>query len=95
MRRPKLPDLLSVILQLPDRAAAEALFHDLLTPAERREFENRWVAAVMLERGRPYREIIACTGLSSTTIARTSRWLKGSRAGFRGAIARLGKVAID
>lgn len=63
---------------------------DLLTTTELNEISARWRAAVMLSESRSYSEIIAETGLSSTTVARVSRWLKRGLGGYRLALTRLG-----
>ena len=47
------------------------------------------MAAEMLSRDVQYNAIIESTGLSSTTIARISKWLKGSLGGYRLVIKNL------
>ena len=53
------------------------------------EFANRLEAASLLTQDVQYNAIIESTGLSSTTIARISKWLKGSLGGYRLILARL------
>ena len=79
----KTEDLLAVILQLKNKAEAKKFFRDLLTEAELRELGNRWQAVQMLAAKIPYTEIIKETGLSSTTVARISRWLQKGQGGYK------------
>ncbi|MBU1177641.1 TrpR, YerC/YecD [Patescibacteria group bacterium] len=79
----KTEDLLAVILQLKNKAEAKKFFRDLLTEAELREFGNRWRAVQMLAAKIPYTEITKETGLSSTTVARISRWLQKGQGGYK------------
>jgi len=59
---------------------------DLLTSSELREMRNRWLAAQELAQGVPYSKIENDTGLSSTTIARVSKWLREGTGGYRKAL---------
>jgi uncharacterized protein YerC len=54
-----------------------------MTEGEIKEFANRFEAARLLTRDVQYCEIIEKTGLSSTTIARISKWRKGPLGGYR------------
>ena len=56
---------------------------DLLTKEEINEFSKRWQAAQMLDQAVSYVQIEKATGLSSTTVARVSRWLKNGKNGYR------------
>src|SRR5579864_6396573 len=56
---------------------------DLLTESEIREFINRWKVVRMLDRKLPYDEIEKKTGMSSTTIARISKWLHKGMGGYK------------
>jgi TrpR-related protein YerC/YecD len=62
---------------------------DLLTEGEIEEFAKRFSAAQMLSDGVPYSSIEKSTGLSSTTIARVSKWLNGKGEGYKTVIARI------
>ena len=84
--------LIKAILSLRNVKEAKRFFRDLLTETEIVEFANRWKVARMLDRGVPYKEIEALTGMSSTTIARIARWLKEGRGGYRTAIRKLKKL---
>ena len=75
--------LLSAILVLDNRDEAIRFLRDLMTEGEIKEFSNRLEAARLLKRGTQYGLIIEKTGLSSTTIARISKWLKGPLGGYR------------
>lgn len=56
---------------------------DLLTETEIKEFINRWKVARMLDRKIPYEQIVNETNMSSTTIARISKWLTSGMGGYR------------
>lgn len=60
-----------------------AFLEDLLSEAELVEIRNRWLAAQMLEQLFSYSKIEETTGLSSTTIARVSKCLKGRAGGYK------------
>jgi TrpR-related protein YerC/YecD len=83
--------LISAILALKTSSEARRFLRDLLTEKEIKEFENRWAAAQMLDQSIPYSQIIAQTGLSSTTVARIAKWLNGTVGGYRLALKRLAK----
>ena len=68
-----------------DLEVAEFL-RDLLTSGELKEMRNRWLAAQELAEGVPYSQIEKNTGLSSTTIARVSKWLREGAGGYRKAL---------
>lgn len=68
---------------------ARRFLRDLMTEKEIEEFAKRLRAAEMLTNKVPYSEIEKETGLSSTTIARVARWLKGKEGGYRIIINRL------
>lgn len=93
MKPPKRSDtteLYRAILCLKTEEDARRFFRDLLTENEIGEFSERWKAARMLARGKPYLEIIAETGLSSTTVARVARWVNKGTGGYRLALERMG-----
>lgn len=85
----KINRLLDAFVSLQSAGEARRFLRDLLTEAELREFAARWEAAQLLSSDVPYRTISARTGLSSATVARVSRWLRGSMGGYRAAIAKL------
>ena len=66
-----------------------ALLKDLTTPAELEALVDRWRVVLLLEEGRPYREINERTGVSVTTIGRVARFLEYGNGGYRLALDRL------
>ena len=76
-------DLFQAILSLKSATEAEQFFGDLLTAEEIEEFSKRWQTAQLLDQKVPYTKIQAQTGLSSTTVARISRWLNTGKGGYR------------
>lgn len=79
-------------LLAPDSAGDMArLLADLCTPAEIRSLAERWHVARLLAAGElSYREIHDATGVSTTTIVRVARFLKGEpHGGYRTALGRL------
>lgn len=85
----KTEELYKATLALKNTKEAVDFFRDLLTEKEIVELSNRWRAAQMLNQNIPYSKIIEETGLSSTTVARTSKWLKKSKGGFRLILQRI------
>ena len=75
--------LVNAILSLQNKDEIERFLRDLMTKQEIDEFSKRFLAAQMLSKKIQYCEIIEKTGLSSTTIARISKWLKGPLGGYR------------
>ena len=76
-------ELVKAILSLQNKDEVERFLRDLMTKQEIDEFSRRLQAAQMLSKSVQYCEIIEKTGLSSTTIARISKWLKGPLGGYR------------
>lgn len=83
-------ELIKAIFTLKNEDELNNFFRDLLTSQEIIEFGKRWQAARMLNKNMLYTQIVKVTGLSSTTVARVSRWLKKGMGGYRMAIKRLG-----
>ncbi len=81
--------LFEAIASLQGFEEVQTFFKDLLTEAELRELSARWTAARMLSRGESYSQIIEATGLSSTTVARVSKWLSKGAGGYRLVLDRL------
>lgn len=89
----RLADDLCRALLAPDTAAEMArLLADLCTPAEIRSLAERWHVARLLAAGDlSYREIHDATGVSTTTIVRVARFLKGEpHGGYRTVLGRRG-----
>ncbi len=81
--------LIQAILALKTNDEAERFLRDLMTEKEIKELAKRLRAAEMLREKVPYLVIEEETGLSSTTIARVAKWLKGEGGGYRTIINRL------
>jgi len=81
--------LLEAFLACKNTDETKRFLRDLMTPGEIAEFANRLEAARLLSKCVQYNTIIDRTGLSSTTIARISKWLKGTLGGYRFILARL------
>lgn len=90
MTATKTKELISALLALKSREEAQCFLRDLLTEAEIIEFGNRFCAAQMLSDKLPYSQIEKETGLSSTTVARVSKWLNKGANGYKTVIARVG-----
>lgn len=86
---PDVKDLFFAILRVKNQEEAIRFFRDLLTEEEIREFAARWKVARMLNEKKPYTKIVNETGMSSTTIARISKWLNNGMNGYKLAIAKL------
>ena len=82
-------ELLEAFVSLKNRSEAKQFLRDLLTEQEIIEFGKRWKTARMLSKNVPYSKIAKETGLSSTTIARISRWLNKGMGGYELMIKRL------
>ncbi len=85
----KTDDLTQAILALKTKDEVKRFLRDLMTEPEIIEFSKRWKAAQMLNNNISYAEIVKETGLSSTTIARVSQWLKKGMGGYRLIISRI------
>ena len=81
--------LVEAVLALKNADEAKRFMRDLMTENEIKEFANRLEAARLLLEDVNYTTVIENTGLSSTTVARISKWLKGSLGGYRLILTRL------
>ncbi|MDD5146680.1 MAG: YerC/YecD family TrpR-related protein [Candidatus Pacebacteria bacterium] len=86
---PTTENLWEAILKLKSLGEAKNFFRDLLTEQEIIEFGKRWQVAQMLSQKTPYSQIEKKTGLSSTTVARISKWLNKGMGGYRLMLRRL------
>lgn len=84
-------DLVDALLSLRNRREAKRFLRDLLTESELLEFANRLKAAQMLYEQIPYTMIEEQLGLSSTTVARISKWLNSGKGGYKLVLERLAK----
>jgi len=82
-------NLYEAILSLENKSEAKKFFRDLLTKQEILEFSKRWQVAQMLSNKVSYSVIEKKTGLSSTTVARISKWLKSGKGGYKLILKRL------
>jgi TrpR-related protein YerC/YecD len=80
---------LQAVLSIKNTDEAERFLRDIMTEGEIREFSNRLEAARMLSKSFKYEDIVKKTGLSSTTVARISKWLNGPLGGYRIVLPRL------
>ncbi len=85
----KTEDLMRAILILRTTDEAKRFFRDLLTQQEIVELARRWQAAKMLSKNISYSQVQKETGLSSTTVARASRWLNRGMNGYKLVLKRL------
>jgi TrpR-related protein YerC/YecD len=81
--------LIHAFLSLKTEEKMERFLRDLMTEKEIEEFGKRLEAASLLTKGVPYVEIEAQTGLSSTTVARVSKWLHGEHGGYRDVLKKI------
>ena len=81
--------LIRAILSLKTSDEAKRFLRDLMTEKEIVEFTKRLQTAEMLTAKTPYSVIEQKTGLSSTTVARVSKWLNGKQGGYKTIISRL------
>lgn len=84
-------DFFQAFLSLKNEEECKKFLRDLLTEAELKEFINRWKVAQMLDKQVPYEEISKATGMSSTTIARISKWLTTGMGGYQLVLSRIKK----
>src|SRR6185437_11591592 len=82
-------NLFKTILSLQTEEECKKFLRDLLTEAEIKEFANRWKVAQMLNDKIPYEEIAKESGMSSTTIARISKWLTNGMGGYKLMLKRI------
>ncbi|NTU46641.1 TrpR YerC/YecD [Candidatus Roizmanbacteria bacterium] len=85
----KIDRLFMAILSLENKKEAQIFFRDLLTEEEIVEFAARFEVAELLGKKVSYSSIVKKTGMSSTTIARISKWLNFGCGGYKLAIQRL------
>ncbi len=81
--------LFQAILELKTLGEARRFFRDLLTEPEILEFANRWKVAQMLSKNIAYSKIEKQTKMSTTTIARVSKWLNKGMNGYKLMIERV------
>lgn len=82
-------NLYKAILSLKNIEESRKFFRDLLTEEEISEFSARWRVASLLDKKVSYSKIEKQTGMSSTTIARISKWLNSGCNGYKLILKRL------
>lgn len=82
-------DFYQTLLHLETEEECKNFLRDLLTEREIKEFMNRWKVVRLLDKKISYEEITEKTGMSSTTIARISKWLNNGRGGYQLMLERL------
>ncbi|MFA6160739.1 MAG: YerC/YecD family TrpR-related protein [Patescibacteria group bacterium] len=82
-------ELCRAILTLNSKAEVKKFLRDLMTEEEIIECGQRWSVARLLNKETSYLEIQSKTGMSPTTIARISSWLKKGTGGYRVALDRI------
>lgn len=85
---PQNKQLVRATLALETESEARAFLCDLMTEKEITEFSKRLQAAKMLLNNQLYTTIIEETGLSSTTVARVAKCVKGVSSGYRAVFAK-------
>lgn len=91
LETPDAQALFNTLLQLESMEECQKFLRDLLTEKELKEFINRWKVARMLDKKIDYEKITKETGMSSTTIARISKWLHRGMGGYKLMLERLKK----
>lgn len=89
LESPDAKDLYIAFLLLKTEEDCKNFLRDLLTEKELKEFINRWKVVRMLDKKIHYEEITKNTGMSSTTIARISRWLNDGTGGYQKMLKKL------
>ncbi len=69
-------ELYQAIMQLKSPNECQAFFHDLCTPKELKDMQERWqVAKLLASKNYSYRQIREISNVSLTTITRVARFL--------------------
>lgn len=76
-------ELFKAFSKIESVSERQKFFFDLLTTEELNDIARRWKVANMLFKGVSFADIEAKTGMSSTTIARISKWLKKGYGGMQ------------
>ena len=86
-------EITTVLSKLDDKTKVFEFLRDLLSKKEIIEFSNRFKVAQMLENKISYKTIEEKTWVSSTTIARISKFLNWENRGYKNAISILKSVS--
>lgn len=79
----------SAVLSLRNKGECQKFLRDLMTIQEIKTLASRWKVANMIDHGETYEAIEKQTGMSSTTIARISRWLEYGEGGYKLMLKRM------
>lgn len=71
------------LTDISDVKTMQNFLRDVMTEKEILEISSRLQAAIMLQNGDKYTEIVKKTKLSSTTVARISDWLQNGCGGYQ------------
>ncbi len=82
-------NLAKSFLLLENEKESQNFLRDLLTESEINEFSKRLETAFLLTKKISYKEIEKATSLSSTTIARISKWLSQDNDGYQNILEKL------
>ena len=86
--------MIQIILSLENSDEVRRFLRDLMTENEIEEFGKRLQTAQMLSENIPYSVIGKKAGLSSTTIARVSKWLNNGMGGYKSVISKMHHASI-
>ena len=89
----ELDDITTILAKTTSKDVIFNFLRDLLTEKEILEFSRRFEVAKMLEENISYSIIEKKTAMSSTTIARVSKFLKGENTWYKSAISLLQTVS--
>lgn len=88
----KFEEITQILSIMKSKEEVYSFLRDLLSPKEILEFSNRFEVAKMLDEKLSYKEIEEKTKMSSTTIARISKFLKWENFGYKNAINKLKSI---
>ncbi|MFK7780330.1 MAG: YerC/YecD family TrpR-related protein [Candidatus Gracilibacteria bacterium] len=86
-------NIITVLSKIDDKMEVFEFIRDLLSEKEILEFSRRFEVAKMLEEKVSYSKIEEKTKMSSTTIARISKYLNGENFGYKKAISLLKSIS--
>jgi len=86
-------EIITVLAKMDNKTEVFNFLRDLLSEKEILEFSNRFKVAKMLEENISYKQIETETWVSSTTIARISKFLNWENKGYKNAISILKSVS--
>lgn len=82
-------NLFNTILNLSSLDECYDFFEDLCTVKEIFDMASRFDAAIMLDNGKSYQQIVNAVGISTATISRVNRALSYGSGGYKNAISKL------